>query len=249
MAEPLPCDEGEVGCEPSDLGEPSDPGGGSDSGGDQPPEPTAADHIIYLNFDGGIFVSGGNDSINDETPIFLPAKQVDLPPALLPAQQADAIVACVEQLVAPFSFDVVTRDPGEVDHVEVVFSEVHSRDLGLPSGVAAIGAMPTAEDYLARPIGFVFLEEFPLFVPGEYPDVPTGGCQSAGWILGLATGLSPTADCRDSMTYPREWCGSRAFLDEEIACANAYGGPTACIRGGDSQNGFQRLLEVYGPRR
>src|SRR5687768_15913028 len=109
---------------------------------------------VYLNRDGGAFSPGEpNDSRSNvssvpDTPVSIPAWEVD---DLVWGE----VVACVQDLFAPFGVVAVDVDPGDTDHVEAVLGGLPGL-VGLDPNAAGVSPFRTDCSVIDNSIVFIF---------------------------------------------------------------------------------------------
>lgn len=215
-------------------------GGDGDSGAVDAAPPSVdantcpATGIVFLNGIGEMFTAGPNDATTNTSSIL--SQNATMAP--FPHSQMiwdDALVPCFENALAPYNISVVTTDPGDVDHFEVVLTGSSPSDIGA-GNVTSIS--PGGCGNIARPISFVFVPQIGDII---------NSCRSGLWTIGTLIGLDFTMECSDTMTYSMAPCDNRmpAYTDASLMC-----GDTAvrdCLCGGSTQNSHQSMLTRFGP--
>ncbi len=154
----------------------------------------------------------------------------------------EAMVDCVKEVLRPFDIEVVTEDPGDVPHQEVMVAGTPD-ELGIPSndtlGISNFGCEP-----IENAISFVFANQ-PI-LEGDL----TYLCHVAVHEPGHAYGLYHSAPCEDPMTY-LTGCGTKYFRDWDMRCADliddVWTEIPSCLCDRDTQNTHQHLLDIFGP--
>jgi hypothetical protein len=193
--------------------------------------PACEPSLIYLDRGGGDYTHGPVDDATTNQSVI-----VDVPRTLPPFPNGDVawadLTACVRAGLAPFAVTLTETDPGDVPHLEIVFTTSYW------GGSALATAIPSS----CRPghqIEFVF---------GDAVSSPTRGCHVAlDGLAEMAAQLSPALDCID-FTSPAADCGVRRFVDYEQACVDPAGLPTTCRCGGaTTENTYQALAARFAP--
>ncbi len=196
-------------------------------------------HTLYLNDclpNGCLVQPGFDDSRSNHSSI------AQEPSRLSAYTHGDAhwseLVACVRETFAPFDIDIVTDDPGQADHFEVMiggtFRELVS-GLMPPSagGVAPFIGCDGTEDNV---ISFVFAG-----TTGAIPYLCAAVAQEAGHVWGLDHAL----DRKDPMTY-LDIGSPKRFQNSEPSCGETLANPRPCWCGPDTQNSFTYLEDLFG---
>jgi hypothetical protein len=145
-----------------------------------------------------------------------------------------AAIACARELFAPFPIVITDEDPGDVDHLEIVVTHLPG-ELGFDGNIRSIAALPCG-GAIRRSVAFAFSGTF-----SSPRDLCEGGF---GYPAGVAAGLTPSVRCEDVMNWNLDSCASKSFLDEEVQCG--VFSPMTCQCGGDTQNSYQQMMQVYG---
>jgi len=149
------------------------------------------------------------------------------------------LVACVRETFAPFDIDIVTEDPGQASHFEVMiggtFEELVSGGLMPPTagGVAPFIGCDGSDDNV---ISFVFAG-----TTGAIPYLCAAVAQEAGHVWGLDHAL----DRKDPMTY-LDLGSPKRFQNSEPRCGERLASPRQCWCGSDTQNSFTYLEGLFG---
>lgn len=165
-----------------------------------------------------------------------PARPVKMPGWNGTDRAWSQVVKCVANLFAPFNVTVTDRPP--TDGKDYVLTVVGGRpgDLGVTDGHVG-GLAPFNGDVIARPVVFAFSAQLGNSV--------TQVCETIGMEVAHAYGLDHGYLCSDVMTYLRP-CGSKKFVDKDVRCGE--GKARNCEGGAPTQNSYQRLMQVLGPR-
>jgi MYXO-CTERM domain-containing protein len=220
------------------IGEPGLPGEAPrgvyivQEGIDSTPVATAAPkpRIIYLNYDGGTYTSGSNNSSTNRSSIVSGSAYI------APWGSATAratVTACVEDIFSPFDITIVTDDPGDIEHIEAVTAG-RPQDVGMGSGVG--GVSPFSCGVINRSIVFSFAEVY----GSSYQSL----CHTVAQEAAHSFGLDHEYLCKDPMTY-LNGCGAKTFQDVDAQCGEYSA--RACQCGGSTQNSVQMLLDASGP--
>ncbi|MBP6631762.1 MAG: hypothetical protein KA297_20155 [Kofleriaceae bacterium] len=196
----------------------------------------AVSHTLYLNdcSNNRCRVSPGfDDSRTNRSSIPAGPVQLDAWPYGGPGW--DALVQCVRDTFAPFDLDIVTTDPGNTPHFEVMvggFATQLHPELDGAGGVAPFVSCETAED---NTISFVFAAEV---------DNANFLCHAVAQEAAHVWGLDHSRNARDPMTYLD--AGTRkVFQDSADRCGEFE--DRECFCPGQTQNSWRFLLEAFGP--
>jgi len=153
----------------------------------------------------------------------------------------DALVECVKEVMRPFDVRVITEDPGDVPHHEVMVAGT-SAELGFgDSDTLGVSLGPCSA--LDNALSFAFgnheaLQGDPIYL-----------CHVAVHEPGHSFALHHALPCDDPMTYITG-CGYKFFRDREVPCAewieNEWMELGECWCGGTTQNSHEHLLDVFG---
>jgi len=154
----------------------------------------------------------------------------------------DALVACVKEVMRPFDVEIVTEDPGNVPHQEVMIAGTPD-ELGIAQS-DTLGISNFGCDGLESALSFAFGNHEVL--EGDL----TYLCHVAVHEPGHAFGLSHVYACEDPMTY-LTGCGTKYFRDQQLRCAGEVDGEWVeldhCPCDLEAQNSHQHLLDLFGP--
>ncbi|MCW5803347.1 MAG: hypothetical protein KIT31_13270 [Deltaproteobacteria bacterium] len=199
---------------------------------------TSSSRILYVNdcAPGKCNVTrGGNDSSITNTSSIANRNTV-MPPYLHGAAHFAGVVECVKKGFAPFDITVVTEDPGQTPHYEVMVGGT-SADLN-PSIEGAGGIAPFIACNANRNNGLAF-------VFASQTSDPVYLCTAIVHEAGHLYGLSHSLDRKDPMTYqdlnqPKSWQNS------EARCGTEPGNPQPCRCFPSTQNSFRNLRDSFG---
>lgn len=145
------------------------------------------------------------------------------------------LVTCVRKLFAPFDVEVTDRRPPGDDFILVAVGG-RPTDIGMKNPRIG-GLAPFNGDVIPRAVVFAFAQQLGNKV--------TPICETIGMEVAHAYGLDHAYDCKDVMTYLKP-CGTKSFVDKDVACGEGKKRP--CAGGAPTQNSYQHLLGVLGPR-
>lgn len=146
------------------------------------------------------------------------------------------VVTCVQKLWAPFDVEVTDQRPEGDDYILVAVGG-RPGDIG-ETNKRVGGLAPFSGDVIPKAVVFAFSQQLANQV--------TPVCETIGMEVAHAYGLDHGYDCKDVMTYLKP-CGAKKFLDKDIACGEGKKRP--CVGGAATQNSYQRLLAILGPRK
>ena len=233
--------------QPADLGEPvsiavvidpAEPGeiprGGyivQDLPGTTDPKLAAPMHrYLYVNFDGGTYTPGWNNSSENVSSIVSSTSSV---PAWGSSFARSQVLSCVQDIFSPFNITVTGVDPGITPHIEAVTAGRPS-DIGQGSGVG--GVSPFSCGIIEQSIVFSFAEIY----GSNYQEL----CHTVAQEAAHSFGLDHEYMCQDPMTY-LNGCGDKSFQNTNAPCGEFSS--RTCMCGGSTQNSVQMLLEALGP--
>lgn len=195
-------------------------------------EPTAAPmhRILYVNFDGGTYTPGSNNSSTNRSSIVSGTSTIS---PWGSSSARTAVLDCVRDRFSPFNITVTDVDPGSTIHIEAVTAG-RPQDVGMGSGTG--GVSPFSCGIIERSIVFNFAE--------VYGSAYTSLCHTVAQEAAHSFGLDHEYLCEDPMTY-LNGCGAKHFQDVNAPCGEFSA--RSCQCGGSTQNSFQRLLAAFGP--
>ena len=196
---------------------------------------TNVSHILYLNdCAGGCDVTPGfDDSRTNRSSIASGNNRLDAWPH--GTQHWNDLVACVRETYAPFDIQIVTEDPGQTPHFEVMIGgspEQLNPQLQGAGGVAPFIDCDTVEDNV---ISFVFAN-----VTDDLEFLCGAVAQEATHVWGLDHEM----DKDDPMTY-LDLGTLKRFQNTNAPCGEFE--ERECNCGGVSQNSVQFLNDRFGP--
>ena len=189
--------------------------------------------VLFLNrcAAGCTVTPGWEDSRTNRSSI------IDQPSFIPPFDDGDeawnAVVQCVRAMYSDFGILITDVDPGEhVAHFEAIVAG-SPEDVGFPFNVG--GVAPFTCGIIDNSITFTFA--------GRYGD-PQQICHTIAQESAHAFGLDHEYMCEDPMTY-LGGCGAKCFQNADAACGEY--GERRCNCGGDTQNSWQELEDMFGP--
>lgn len=202
------------------------------------PAITTISHVIYMNNclpNGCDLTFGADDSRTNRSSLSDGVSHMS--PWNHGAAAWDALVQCVRETYSPFDVTIVTDDPGNVPHSEIIVA-------GLPGELGqglegAGGVSPTlgcgaTEDNV---ITFMFAG---LGYDLNYL------CGGVAQETCHAWGLDHELDKDDPLTY-LELGTRKSFQDSNPQCGESLSDPRSCYCGGATQNTYQYLMDNFGP--
>jgi hypothetical protein len=208
--------------------------GAPDATPDAPP--VVPRHPVHLMRTGGVYLEGGNSSVNN-TLSFAPPGGVTFGAYDVPTWPAT--LACVKARLAPFDLGVIEFVPGDdVNHIEIVISPGNGTEVGAPAASTSrsgANCMPQVHG-----IGVVW--------PGAVGNDPDTTCELIVSTIGLLSGLEFTSACDDAMAFgfAKPACGG-GFTDGARPCG--FDEPAAACRCDPTvttQNSHAKMIAVYG---
>ncbi len=198
--------------------------------------------IVYLNREGTRLTPGVDDASRNVSSIVKNAglSQVNVPPFTGSLKTWQRVVKCLQSKFKPF--DVVVTDQRPVhtrDYIMATFggtAQVVGRSRQSARGTG--GLAPFNSRSIPRAVVFIFTSTLRNRI--------TTVCETAGMEIAHAYGLDHGYHCKDLMTYKKR-CGTRVFVDKTVRCGENK--PRDCSNGEKTQNSFQHLLKVLGPRK
>jgi hypothetical protein len=197
------------------------------------PDPPAAGVVhrtFFMNRNGGTYVPGDNDSVNNTSTI--PEMVSTIPPYPYSEASWQAFMECSRAMWAPFNVTITDEDPGAVAHIECVVGGSDA-DIGR-DGI--LGVSPSTCGILERSIVYVFA--------ADVGNDPQYMCEIAAQEIAHSLGLDHEYLCEDPMTYLSDPCGPRTFQDVDAQCGEFV--PRGCACTGATQNSFRLLLNRLG---
>jgi hypothetical protein len=202
----------------------------SDSGADASACPNS--HTLFLNKNGGAYRPGeGDDSAaNLSTMLF-----DDVTVSAFPRDDAEWATAldCVREAYRPFNLLVTDQDPGSAPHFELVVTGSSPQEVfGVDQVVSSLS--PPSCTPFEKQIAWVF---------AQYLQGPEDLCNVEAYASAILFTLEPLRSCEDIMGW--DPCGEKSFVDGSAECGMTEA--MACVCGAQSENSYQRLLDVLGP--
>ena len=200
-------------------------------------------HILYMNMTGPTMECGNDDARTNRSSIVCRSPSNDATFTPFKAQDPEgreALNRCVKRLFGRFGIEVVTEDPGAVNHIEAVVTGGASGEAYLESSI--LGVSPGCS---IIPYSVVYV--FGAFYDNEIQQI----CETVGQEVAHSLGLDHEGLCEDPMTYDGG-CGPKTFQDVDAPCRENETGPARNCRctesgGGATQNSVRTLLRVLGP--
>ncbi len=202
----------------------------------------AQSRVIYLNKNGVQLRPGNaNDARNNISTIA--ASLVNMPAWNPPAQVWTDTVTCVQDMFKRFNVQVVTVDPGNVPHIEAVFTSgtIATLDASIPNANQIGGVSPFTQDcsIIENSVVFTFANLLP-----QNPQVM---CEVMAQEIVHSYGADHELLPADPMTY-LQYSGKRSFQDVLADCGESTVRP--CGIGGSTcrtkQNSVALLRERVG---
>jgi MYXO-CTERM domain-containing protein len=202
---------------------------------------TNVSHTLYLNncLPNGCTVNPSNStnsSITNTSSIARPTNGIR---NLTAWRWGDArwndVVECVRATFAPFDIDVITTDPGNANHHEVMVAgtAVELRPNLEAGGIAPFIACGASEE---NTLTFVFAS--------QTNDIQYL-CGAIAHEAGHAWGLTHSLDADDPMTY-LDLGSLKRFQNRASQCGEQLSNPYPCECTGNTQNGFDYLRDTFG---
>lgn len=196
-----------------------------------------ASKVIYLNREGVELTWGVDESSKNRTSLVPREKGRSLIPAFTGSNKTwNAYVKCVRSKFTAFDVEVVDRRPLESGYLMVATGGT-TKNLGRKDSHHATGLAPFSSEPIPNAVVVVF--------SSALRNNARAMCETAGMEIAHAYGLDHARHCSDLMTYMRR-CGTRKFLDKDLRCGEHK--DRDCANGDKTQNSYQHLLKVLGPR-
>ncbi len=197
---------------------------------------TSSSRTLYVNdcLPGGCTVTQSNansaltntSSISDGTSV--------MSPYMHGQAHWDEVIACVRETFAPFDINVVTDDPGQVPHYEVMTAGTSAQ---LSTGIMGAGGIAPFISCNAQ------RDSVLVFVFANQTDSINYLCAAIVHEAGHAYGLSHSLDARDPMTY-MELGGLKRWQNADQTCGTTT--PENCRCFPSRQNSFRYLTQTFG---
>jgi uncharacterized protein (TIGR03382 family) len=194
--------------------------------------------ILYLNncLPNGCSVRPGYDDSRTNT-----TRLVDRSTTLAPFNAGtttwNEVVECVREVFAPFDINIVTTDPGNVEHMEAMIAgDPRDADYQCDANGCIGGIAPFGCGYISNAISFAFANIY----DGDVNEI----CSTAAQEIAHTWSLDHEMEPSDPMTY-LSYSGRRYFQNRAVNCGEYS--PASCYCGGSQQNSYQEVLSVFGP--
>ena len=197
---------------------------------------TSVSHVIYLNPcmpNGCTVLPGFDDSRTDHSSI--PQSQAHLAAYPWGQDSWNSLVACVQQMYAPYDVRVTDQDPGTASHFELMVGG-NSTDVGVLGAGGVAPFIPCGGELEDNVISFVFAAETQNL---DY--LCWAAAQETSHVFGLDHELLAT----DPMTYLSPPIKKPGFQNADAKCGEDQ--PRECWCGGPTQNSAQYLMDTFGP--
>jgi MYXO-CTERM domain-containing protein len=119
------------------------------------------------------------------------------------------VVSCVRDVFSPFGVEIVTTDPGNVNHFEIMIAGTPGQ-LGLSNGVGGISPYNCNAEYIPNSLVFVF---------DVWDDDVEDICSTAAQEIAHSFRLDHVTDPSDPLTY-FNYNGRRRFKDAQVQCGS-----------------------------
>jgi hypothetical protein len=201
----------------------------------------AESRIVYLNRSGITVAPGNNDSRANVSSLAKASTQ--LKAWDVSDTDWNSTVSCIQDLFARFQIQIVTTDPGNVSHVEAVFSSDNFSKLNPtdPNALQVAGISPFTNDCGVINNSMVFT------FAGALNNKPRTVCEVMAQEIAHSYGADHELLASDPLTY-LPYNGDRSFKNEFAACGESNERPCG-INGStcrDKQNSVQLLGERLG---
>lgn len=195
--------------------------------------PSAPPKVVFLNRGGGVYTPGIDNSPTNKTSLVNGSTTVT--PWAIANAAWQTLLACVNQKFAPFNVTITDVDPGDTEHIEVVFAQASVSALSGASSVA-----PFTCNVVPNAIAFV---------SQAYAEAnPIEGCAAVAASVGYSLGVEAVAVCPDAMSFAQTSCPSAGFTNVALSCGSNTPANCQCVSGATTQNSYARLLAITGPR-
>ncbi len=188
--------------------------------------------IVFLNMDGGTYVRGAASDPMTNTSNILTPDSVDVAATQLSAAEQTEVATCVRELVAPYNIEVVTADPADTLHHEVVLTSTAPAALGV-STVTSISAF-SCQPFIN--LAFVFTSQHS---PGDTRRI----CEDTVLNMLRTAHVDTVFSCNQVASY-LTGCGDKGIHDEVVSCGEFEARPCAC--GGTTLNPHTAMLDTFG---
>ncbi len=166
----------------------------------------AQSRIIYMTKNGVTLTPGNNDSRTNRSSLVSSTRAV-------PAWNASAttwsgVMTCFRDMFSRWDVQVVDVDPGNVPHMEAVFTSSPS-SIGMSSGVGGVSPFTQDCSVIENSIVFTFT--------GAFGNNPQTICEVMAQEVAHSYGLDHEMLASDPMTY-LSYNGKRTFKDQTVSC-------------------------------
>jgi len=196
----------------------------------------AQSRTIYLNKNGVTLSPGANDSRMNRSS--LTSQLVSIPPWNASSTLWADTVTCMRDIFAPFDITITETDPGNMPHIEAVFTP-SAAVLGFPQ-VGGVSPFSSTCSIIENSIVFTFTNNL--------PQDPKAVCETMAQEIGHSYGLDHELLASDPMTY-LSYANRRAFQNVLAECGESSARPCG-IQGyascRDKQNSYALLMERIG---
>jgi hypothetical protein len=186
--------------------------------------------IFFVNFNGGTYVPGNNDSRTNRSTIVDQTSSV--PAWNVSASAKQQVMSCMTTMFARWNITVTDVDPGNVPHYELVTAG-RPQDVGMEAGVG--GVSPFNCGVIQNSIVFTFA--------AIYGTDYRGVCETNAQEIVHSFGADHEHLCQDPMTY-LSGCGNKSFQNVAAPCGEYSN--RACQCGGNTQNSVALLDQRVG---
>lgn len=150
----------------------------------------------------------------------------------------DAMVTCVRENYQDFGIEIVTTDPGNTPHYEIMVAGT-ATELGFPGSINGIA--PFDCNVVPNGLSFAFANSVPADALYQ--------CWVASQESAHVFGLEHSMNANDAMTYIAD--PPRKYFIDETACIGTGGccqPAQECQCGRTTINSYQRLMAALGPK-
>ena len=189
--------------------------------------------LVYLNKNGGTYTPGPDDARANVSSLV--SSTVTHAAFTTTADVWNGFVDCVAQKFAPFNVAITDADPTTKEHVELVVS-----------GSPTVSPLATSIPSIA-PMTCLVIPNAIAFISGASVTSSSDlGCAAAVAQVASTFGLELVSVCPDALSFPQT-CPTAGFSDHDLTCGDTMAKPCLCSSA-TTQNSFQRMLAVAGPR-
>ena len=185
---------------------------------------------VYLNFNGGTFRPGADNSSTNTSSI--PGSTAQLVPYEEDAAGRSRLLQCVRDQFARYDLNITDQNPGALPHIEAVIGGT-SAQVGM-GAIGGISPMHGDCSIVERSVVYVFSRNLSGL---------QNTCEVTAHEISHSLGLEHEYLCEDPMTY-LYGCGDKTFQDRAVSCGEYS--PRTCMCG-QTQNSVQELMGKLGP--